>query len=360
MHYLIVILFLFNSICHANIGERILKEYQSKLYTLPVTHQEHFAMRMYTLTGNEEYINPIINYLYLLGGRYRYLYKNLQNDIVIEIENKRLLSITDGDTEKTKRRIKESLKYPRIAYYLSLLILTNKIYFYHMEGTPLFPDTPKIISFLKTKSSDFEKFILDEENIKIYGAQLINYVYYLYDLGIIDLRKSYTKKFKKIFPDSQDAQLTDLDYAAKIYGMTHFILSESRYYQKQLNPNLFHWITEYFNTHIDEIISRTEYDVIVEVGVCLMLIKSSDSKTIDKIKAHLKTIYNKNYGILPNKENSFDLIKGEHRNILTIMLFSWPNKLTEVPKSLFQTMLEKNFVLSEYDSKIIFGVRVPY
>lgn len=103
MRYLIVILILFNSIGHANIGEQILKEYQSKFYTLPVTHQEHFAMRMYTLTGNEEYINPIINYLYLLGGRYRYLYKNLQNDVVIEIENKRLLSITDGDTEKLKK-----------------------------------------------------------------------------------------------------------------------------------------------------------------------------------------------------------------------------------------------------------------
>lgn len=142
--------------------------------------------------------------------------------------------------------------------------------------------------------------------------------------------------------------------------MTHFILSESRYYQKQLDPNRFNWITQYFKTHIDEIISRTEYDVIVEVGICLMLIKSKDLKTINKIKSHLKAIYNKNYHILPNKENSFDFIKGEHRNILTIMLFSWPNKLTEVPKSLFQIMLEKNFILSEYDSKIIFGFRVPY
>ena len=357
---LIIILFLFNSLCYANIGEQILKEYQSKFYALPVAHQEHFAIRMYALTGNEEYLNPIINYLYFLGGRYRYLSKNLQNDMVIEAENKRLLSIVESDSEKTKRRIEKSLKFSRIAYYLNLLILTNKIYFYHMEETPLFPETLKIINFLKAKNNDFKKFILDEENIKIYGAQLINYVYYLYDLGIIDLRISYTQKFKKVFPDSQDARLSDLDYSAKIYGMTHFILSESRYYQKKLEPNSFNWITTYFKTHMDEIIVRTEYDVIAEVGVCLMLIQDSDLKAINKIKSHLNSSYNKNYHMLPNKENSFDFIRGEHRNILTIMFFNWPNKLTEVPKSLLQIMLEKNFILSEYDSKITYGLRVPY
>lgn len=360
MRYLIFILFLFHSLCHANIGDQILKEYQSKFYTLPVTHQEHFAMRMYALTGNEEYINPIINYLYILGGRYRYLYKNLQNEIVIETENKRLLSIAEGDTEKTKKRIKESLKYPKIAYYLSLLIMTNKIYFYHMEETPLFPDTIKVINFLKTKKNYFKKYILDKENIKIYGAQLINYVYYLYDFGIIDLRASYMQNFREVFADHQDSQLNDMDYSAKIYGMTHFILSESRYYQKPFDPNQFNWINTYLKTHIDEIISRTEYDVVAEVGVCLMLIQDNDFKIINKIKSYLETIYNKNYHMLPNKENSFDLVKGEHRNILTIMLFNWPNKLTPVPRSLFQTMLEKNFVLSEYDSKITYGLRVPY
>ncbi len=360
MRYLIIIL-LFNSyFCHANIGEQILKEYQSKLYSMPVTHQEHFAFRMYALTGKEEYINPIINYLYLLGDRYRYLYKNLENNLVIEVENKRLLSVTDSDTEKTKRRIEKSLKFPRIAYYLNLLILTHKIYFYHMEATPLFPNTVKVIKVLKIKKEDFKQFILDEENIKTYGAQLINYVYYLYDLGVVDLRKAYTQKFKSIFPDNEDAQLSDLDYSSKIYGMTHFILSESRYYQQQLKPNSFNWIKTYFKNHIGEIIARTEYDVIVEVGICLMLIPDRDLQTINKIKAYLINSYNKNYHMLPNKEHSFDLTKGEHRNILTIMLFIWPDKLTPVPTTMFQKMLEKNFVLNDYESRITYGFRVPY
>lgn len=156
-----------------------------------------------------------------------------------------------------------------------------------------------------------------------------------------------------------DSQLSDLEYSAKIYGMTHFILSESRYYQKPLKHS-FNWISTYLKKHIDEIIARTEYDVIAEVGISLMLAKEYDLKIINKIKTCLESSYDKNYSILPNKEKSFDLIRGEHRNILTIMLFMWPNTLTPIPNSLFQTMLEKNFVFGDYDSKITYGLRVPY
>ncbi len=360
MYYLIILLFFFNTLSNADISEKILKEYQSKLYTLPITHQEHFSVRMYTLTGKEEYLNPIINYLYLLSDRYHHLYVMSQNEQMIEEENKRLLSISDNDTEKTKQRIEKSLKFPRIAYYLNLLILTNKIYFYHMEKTPLFPHTKKIISLLKTKKNDFKLFILDEENIKIYGAQLINYVYYLYDLGIIDLRSDYTQKFQSVFSNNQDNLLSDSDFSAKIYGMTHFILSESRYYQKELRPNSFKWITNYLKTHIDEIITRTEHDVVVEVGITLLLAKEYDLKIINKIKLYLENNYDKNYFILPNKEKSFDIIRGEHRNILTIMLYKWPKNLTKMPTTLFEAMLMKNFVFDDDHSKITYGLRVPF
>jgi hypothetical protein len=360
MRYLIIILCSLNSICYATIGDRILKNYQSKMYALPIVKQEHFAIRMYALTGQEEYLNPVINYLYLLGDRYRYLLDNIKNDTIIENENKRLLTITEFDTDKTKDRIRKSLKFPRIAYYLNLLILINKIYSYHLEDTPLFPDTLTTINFLKTKENELKNYLLDEENIKIYGAQLINYIYYLYKLEIVDLRESYTNQFKMVFPDSEDAHLTDLEYSAKIYGMTHFIISASRFYQSRLSSDSFEWITSYFKNHISEIIARTENDVIVEVGVCLLLVKNSDLNTINIIKSYLSTVYSRAYRMIPDKKNSFDLDKGEHRNILTIMLFNWPDKLTKTPNVLLQTMMEKSFVLNEEGTKITFGVRVPY
>ncbi|CEG57142.1 DUF3541 domain-containing protein [Legionella fallonii] len=360
MRYLIISLCLFHSVCYATIGDRILKNYQSKFFTLPVVKQEHFAIRMYAITGNAEYLNPIINYLYLMSERYKYLNENLKNNAVIENENKRLLTVNELDTDKTKERIRKSLKYPRIAYYLNLLILINKIHSYHLEDSPLFPNTSRVINFLKTKENDFKNYILDEENIKIYGAQLINYVYYLYNLGIVDLREPYTNQFKNVFPDSEDERLTDLEYSAKIYGMTHFIISASRFYQGRLRSDTFEWITTYLKNHISEIIARTENDVIAEVGVSLLLVKDSDPATINTIKAYLNTVYSRTYRMIPDKKNSFDLDKGEHRNILTIMLFNWPEKLTKNPDALLQTMIDKSFLLNEEGTKLTYGLRVPY
>ena len=270
------------------------------------------------------------------------------------------MSFTDTDTEKTKERIEKSSKYPDIAYYLNLLILTYKIYFYHLEKTSLFTDTTNVLDFLKTKRHDFKAFILNKDNIKIYGAQLINYVYYLRTLGIIDLKNDYTKKFKEVFPDNKDRLLSDLEYSAKIYGMTHFILNASNYYQKTLKPNESRWITNYLKTNIDKIIARTEYDVIAEVGVCLLLTQNNDLKIINKIKAYLISGYNIEHNILPNKLNEFDFIKGEHRNILTIMLFNWPQQLTKIPNSLLQTMLKKGFLFAENRSMLTYGIRVPF
>jgi len=165
MRFLFVYLSFFCTLSHGNIGARILKNYQSHLYAilknyqshlyaLPVIQQEHFAVRMYALTNNEVYLNPIINYIYLLAGRYKYLVKNINNKTYMENENKRLLLISDLDTDKAKSRKEKSLKFPNIAYYLNLLILTNKIHSYHLQGTPLFPDTSIAINFLKSREFD--------------------------------------------------------------------------------------------------------------------------------------------------------------------------------------------------------------
>lgn len=360
---LVLVIFVLNctvSYAQTMMGHDILKKYQSKFYALPITHQEHFAARMYIITGNTDYLTPITYYLYCLSERYRYLYKNINNDAFIEKENQRLLSTTESDTLKTKKRIEKSLKFPKMAYYLNLLILTNKIYYYHLQDTLLFPETSLVINFLKTKDNEFQNFIFDKENIKLYGAQLVNYVYYLYDLGIMDLRNQYTETFRRIYPNNKDTLLSDFEYSAKIYGMTHFITSASRYYQQPLNSTSYAWITAYFKTHIDEIITRTEYDVIVEVGVCLMLTHHGDTKAIKKIKSYLKSAYDKNHHMLPDKMNSFDFTKGEHRNILAIMFFNWPKKLNKIPKTLLQNLYEKNFIFNEDHLKLMYGFRVPY
>ncbi|WP_454783078.1 DUF3541 domain-containing protein [Legionella sp. WA2022007384] len=212
-----------------------------------------------------------------------------------------------------------------------MLETTNKIFSYHLENTSLFPQTNTVIDILKTQIPRLEAFIVNEENIRIYGAQLVNYVYYLHDLNIIDLRKSYTKLFQQTFPDYMDSQLSELEYEAKLYGMTYFVTAASHYYQNSVNDESFLWISDYFERNMQQIIERSENDVIAEIGVCLLLLNKKDSPVIKKIRDHLETVYNTQHQMIPARTNSVDFIFGEHRNTLTVMLYKWPEKLMDGP-----------------------------
>jgi hypothetical protein len=346
MKLLILSLFFFSSFTYANIGDEILANYKSKLYRLPLVQQEHFSSRMYTITGNKHYLNPIVLYLFVLSAKFKSLVPNLNNELMIQDENKKLLFINDLDTEKKKIRIRK--------ISLNFLVVIKKIYFYQLEKTALFPNIQNGKSYLQAHISDLEQFLLDKENIMIYGAQLINYVYYLYDLDIVDLRECFVDEFKKTFPNSEDSKLSTLDYTSKIYTMTHFIIAASNYYQQKPNEQSFNWIIDYFENNIDEIISRTENDIIVEVGVSFMLVNKENSPAVNKIKAYLSNAYSAKYKMLPSKDEAFkyDLVRGEHRNILAIMLFKWPKKLTPITSETLMDMLSRDFVLNDFNQEI--------
>lgn len=330
--HLIFLIFFFSAVCHSEIADSVLDNYKANLHKLPIAKQEHFSIRMYRITGDKEHLNSIIDYVFFLSNKYHYLFSSFdQPELILKKSNNLLLDANQNPMQKYKLRIKKISQYGDLFFYLYLLEITNKIFSYHLENTSLFPQTNIVIDVLKTQIARLEEFILNEENIKIYGAQLVNYVYYLHDLNIVDLRKSYTKLFQQTFPDNMDSQLSELDYEAKIYGMTHFVTAASHYYQNSVNDDAFRWISEYFERNIQQIIERTENDVIAEVGVCLLLLNKNDSPAIKKIRDHLEIAYNIQHQMIPTRSRSVDFIFGEHRNILTVMLFKWPEKLMSGP-----------------------------
>lgn len=332
MKPLIFLILFFSAVCHADMADSVLENYKANLYKLPLVKQEHFSIRMYRITGDKEHLNSVIDYVYFLSQKYQYLFSSFdQPELILKKSNNLLLDANKNPSQKYKLRIKKISQYGDLFFYLYLLEITNKIFSYHLENTSLFPQTNTVIDILKTQITRLEAFILNEENIKIYGAELVNYVYYLHDLHIIDLRKSYTKLFQQTFPDYRDSQLSELEYEAKIYGMTHFITAASHYYQNSVSDEDFLWVSEYFEHNIQQIMERTENDVIAEVGVCLLLLNKKDSPTIKKIRDHLKTAYNMQHQMIPTRTSSVDFIFGEHRNILTVMLFKWPEKLMGGP-----------------------------
>lgn len=328
---LIFITLLSNCLCYGSMSDLILKKYKANLYQLPLVKQEHFAVRMYRITGSTKYINPVIAYIYFLSFEYRSLVSKFNHPDRTLRMALHLLRDNVKPTEKYQLRAKKIAQYGDLYFYLSLLELMNKVFSYNLENTPLFPHTDVVLDELRSQSTRLRAFILDETNIKIDAAQLINYVYYLNDLGILDLRESYTRQFQHTFPDDIDRQLTKLDYEAKIYGMTHFITAASHYYQNTLDEKSFRWISDYFERNIEQILRRTENDVIAEVGVCLMVLNKQDSPAVEKIKQYLEKKYNHESHMIPTLSNSLDFVDGEHRNILTVMLFKWPKKLKPGP-----------------------------
>ncbi|WP_454785834.1 DUF3541 domain-containing protein [Legionella sp. WA2024007413] len=332
MKFLICLILFCSAVSYAEIADSILDNYQTNLDKLPIIRQEHFSIRMYRITGDKKHLNSVVDYVYFLSNKYQYLFSGLdQPELTLQKSKNLLLDANEKLAHKHKLRIKKISEYGDLFFYLYLLETTNKIFSYHLENTSLFPQTNTVIDVLKTQVPRLEEFIVNEENIRIYGAQLVNYVYYLYDLNIVDLRKSYTKLFQQTFPDSMDSQLSEWEYEAKLYGMTHFITAASHYYQNFVNDDSFFWISDYFERNMEQIMERAENDVIAEVGVCLLLLNKKDSPGIKKIREHLETVYNPQHQMIPARTNSVDFIFGEHRNILTVMLFKWPERLMDGP-----------------------------
>ncbi|MCA0402606.1 MAG: DUF3541 domain-containing protein [Proteobacteria bacterium] len=329
----------------SNIADTILTHYQQNFDKLPLEKQEHFALRAYRISSHQTYLPTIIKYLHALHYEYQNLLsilhspKKIRDETQKMLESKILFSILHSPREginknileRKKNRVKKLTQYGNLLFYINTLIITQKIYSYHLENTLLFPRTDEFVKEIRKQLPQLEKFILDKDNIKIFGSQLINYVYFLYDLKLIDLRKPYTQLFQQTFPDSLDKKLKPLEYEGKIYGLTHFITAASRYYQYYVNDEEFRWISNYFEKNIQEILKRSENDVILEIGVCLMLLNKQDSPTVKTIKDYLITQYNPHYKMFPTRTHSFNFVFGEHRNILAIMFFNWPHLLTPGP-----------------------------
>lgn len=349
MKKFICILFIlcFSAATQANIGEDILNKYKKLYHQMTPIQQEHFTVRMFAITGDKQYLLPIFPYLMLLVNRYNHLLANVNSRNHIQAETNRLVTTDPLDSDKKIIRMLQLRKNHWIAYDFNFLILLYKIYFYKLEKTPFVKSMDPGKRYLQSRLVAMKQFILDERNIKIYGAQLINYVYYLLDLNLIDLRMVYTRQFKKAFPDEQDKNLSINDYSAKIYGLTHFIVAASNYYQKNLNAAEFAWIMDYFDKNIDNILKKTENDIITEIGICYLLLGKAQSPVFQKIKAYIRRAYDPSHHMLPNKVQSFDALKGEHRNILAIMLFNWPQKLSPVPDAFFQHFFSNGFVLND-------------
>lgn len=343
-------LFLFSGFALANpakesIPERIKTTYETQLYTLVPYVQRHYALRMYRISGNEKYLYPVITDMMVIANL-------LNNDIdgLNDPDYRRqreliILNRFNLTKEKHKRRYQLLKQYPQLAFSLALLANVNMVHEVNLLNTAFFSETDKALKFLKQQS--FSAFFLNPAVVEIYSPQLATYVFFLSDLGIAELRKEFTLEFQKVFMEANDKDLSELQYGQKLYGLTHFIIGASRNYQRPVSRAEYSWIYNYFENNIDTIIDRAKPDIIAEVGIAFLLAGENDHPVIEKTRQAVSESYNKKLNMIPSTSGDDDLNHGEHRNVLAIMLLTWPDRLYPGP-DLKASRQYQNFWLRNY------------
>jgi len=304
------------------IANSIRENIERRLYTLDFDVQCHFATRMYRVTGDKSYTKPIV--AWFLAEKEKLLtdlknasskrYVSNRSEELFEEYKMRVKRKAGRDVKEVKRiklfsTRKESLFYYRIIE--NLYFLKN----FGLSKGKLGCAFKRGLTFLRNRKDEIKNYIFEDSAIKYYGTQLINQVNYLKFLGVVDVIPSFENKFIKMFMKRK--RLPDYMYRNKIYGLTHFIIADSDYYQRFASKR-FMWIIDYFRNNIGEIIGKTNADIISEVGLCFKLMRVKDRKVFKLVTNYLLNAYDGKIGYIP-RDDSKDLNIAEHTNIVAFL-----------------------------------------
>ncbi len=302
------------------IAAHIRTTFESSLFTFPPDIQAHYAVRLYRITGDERYIYSIVFNLLVEVDQ---MHRDADSIFVTNYAKTRTEQLLDefkNDSRKSRYRRKLFENSATMLFYLECLHRCAKISDDNIPDSDIADDVRKTVAHLRT--IDFSSFLLNPDVIRYYGAQAVNFIYDLYYLEIDDLRQEYRETFQQVFPGDEDAMLSSLEFKDKIYGLTHFIFADTRYYQRKVSPEEHAWILDYFSSTIERILEETKEDIIAEVGLCYLLVDRGDAPEVMRCRQAILSAFDSDKGMIPSVSGDDDLQKGEHRNVLAIMLLS--------------------------------------
>ncbi|HSH48530.1 MAG TPA: DUF3541 domain-containing protein [Halomonas sp.] len=312
----------------AAVGERIRQRYDAALMTLPANRQRHYAQRLYRITGDDRYLP--LNRAY--AGR---LLASLGDEINALADpgyplrrGRQLVEDYGVNTPRQRRRKRLLGRWPEVAYARRLAFQLTQARYHGLLNAIDLPGYGRALTYLA--SVGFEPFLTDPAAIDTYAAQLANLAYYLHGLGVADLRQQTAAAFRAHYPPHAVASLDETAYRNRLYGMTHFVIAASDYYQCPVDAEDFSWALDAFESELPRILA-TKADIFAEVGISFLLAGRSDSPALDAIRQALVEAYDPEAGMIPGEDGDTDLAGGEHRNVLAIMLLGWPERLHPGP-----------------------------
>lgn len=311
------------------IAERIKEFYESHLFELQPRFQRHFALRLYRVSGEKKYMHTIAFAFLLRKDEFIQQVGNLDSPGYVEEVSKEMLSRRKDQTERQFKRKKMFKKHREFLFYTRFLYTVYQIKDYDMHRGQLSSYYRKALSCLS--NVNFESFILDADVIKLYAPHLVNYVYWLKELEIIDIEEEFKKTFVEVFMNNDDDNFSQIEYENKIYGLTHFIIASSNYYQNYVSAEKFDWILHYFEEHIKEILAHGNPDIVAEIGLCFKLCGKKNHPVVNLAKAYILEAFDPKLGYIPSKTDKDNLNILEHRNSVAYLLLFDFDKLYPGP-----------------------------
>ena len=306
------------------IARAIKAKYDQNLDSLNNYKASHYATRIYRISGDTTYLSYNLQDLQRMRENVEKLLSVANDNNEIAFSKIRTEGWSSGERVNLRRATLTTA--PAFPYYLSSLNILRRAQEYRMCSTQFERLKEHVLAH------DYTHELSDPIMIKAWAPQLANVVAWVKQLGGKDYSDAFIKAMQQVYPDSQDHLLSTQQYENKLYGLTHIILAGSQYYQYAVNRGDFAWIYDYFDNHIDFIISRAKTDVIVEIGIAYLLAGEYNNPALEKTRQNIVLRYDEFQQMIPSLKGSFDIANGAHRNILAIMLLSSPKRFYQGPQ----------------------------
>nr|WP_267955335.1 DUF3541 domain-containing protein [Halomonas ethanolica] len=301
--------------------------YDDALPTMPLDKQRHYAQRLYRISGDSRYLEP-------LERHGRLLLKQLGRDIAgletpgfAAARTREVMANYPQRTARQRARGAMLAEWGEIAFGRQLLFRLIQADYYGLLDT--LPEHERALDYLA--SLEWQRFLTDPDVMKIYAAQVANQAHFLQQLGIVDLRDDMEAAFHSVYPADAVPALGKNDYRNRLYGMTHMVIADSRYYQRRVSVEQHAWILAAFRAEIERILDEATEDIMAEVALSFLLAGLENDPAVARLRRHLMQAVDPRAGIIPSPDGDTDLERGEHRNVLAIMVLGWPGYLYPGP-----------------------------
>lgn len=301
----------------AAMAQTILQTFEREIQQLSPAKQGHFCQRLYRITGDPRYLPALKAYGRHLTETFHAHLANLDSAEYRKKETEKLLQTDPETPAKVRWRIRSQKKFGELVFANRLLFQAFQIKSMGLDQGALAKDFSKAIAYFR--SLPLKDYLLDPQVIRYDGSHTTNAIFYLKYLGLGDYEEAYAQQFRKVFFVTSDQMLDGVTYRNKIYGLTHFIIAASNFYQNRVDSKKYNWILDYFSKNFGEIANRTTPDIVAELAVCFQLAGKSSHPLVRSVRRSLASSFDPQRGLIPFAGPAKSMEALEHRNILAAM-----------------------------------------